>query len=104
MLTENLQRAPLISERKWCSLKDIPGGQNFYLGLNTHMRVALASIITILNLSDFFAPVLCSKVLRPFFARGLLSGEETVVGKSRFYLPESPSPSIAVATFSASSG
>ena len=80
MLTENLQLAPLISERKWCSLKDIPGGQNFYSGLNTHMRVALASIITILNLNDFFSPVLCSKVLRPFFARELLSGEETVVG------------------------
>ena len=37
---------------------------------------------TLLNVNNFFAPVLFSKVLRPFLARGLLSGKETVVAKN----------------------
>ena len=47
-----------------------------------------------LKLKDFFADDFCPVAFFPFLARGLLSGDEMVVGKSRLNLPEWSSTSI----------
>ena len=49
---------------------------------------------TSLKLKDFFADDFCPVAFFPFLARGLLSGDEMVVGKSRLNLPEWSSTSI----------